>query len=74
MFQERVLTVQVLYALIYPLNQKPVRNLRLMTLTDLDLHLRLTQSWLPWGSVGKKLPVIVENEGLIPELGERNDN
>ena len=74
MFQERVLTVQVLYVLIYPLNQKPVRNLRLMTITVLDLHLRLTQSWLPWGSVGKKLPIIVENAGLIPESGERNGN
>lgn len=74
MFQERVLTVQVLYVLIYPLNQKPVRNLRLMTITVLDVHLRLTQSWLPWGSVGKKLPIIVENAGLIPESGERNGN
>ena len=74
MFQERVLTVQVLYVLIDPLNQKPVRNLRLVTLTVLGLHLRLTQSWLPWGSVRKKLPVIAENAGLIPESGERNGN
>ena len=74
MCQERVLTVQVLYVLIYPLDQKPVRNLRLITFIVLNLHLRLTQSWLLWGSVVKKLPVIAEDEGLIPGSGERNGN